>query len=63
MRVRAYLDIWPGWKPEFAAIYTGLCIPEKMAGTTRLAFDIEVPDRLVTQEDETVETTPVEVDP
>ena len=46
MKLKLYMDVYPGWKPEYA---TAMPNPswEKPAGGKRLSFVVEIPDHLL----------------
>lgn len=51
MKVRFFLDIWPGLLPEHHSMLATTRPAKKTDGVRRVAFDVEIPDHLFTEED------------
>lgn len=51
MKLRFYLDLWPGLNPERYQLMATTQPIEKIAGTRRIAFDVTIPDSLMFQVD------------
>ena len=60
MKARMYLDVYPGLNLDTAMAWASP--PAKLSGTTRIAFDIDVPDKLITEADIIVDAEVVNTD-
>ncbi len=47
MKVRFYVDLWPGLDPSRYAVIASTQPCEKPDGVKRLAFDVAIPDSLL----------------
>lgn len=47
MKLTLYLDVYQGWKPEHCCAMSNPTW-EKPVGGKRIAFDVEIPDYLIT---------------
>jgi hypothetical protein len=47
MKVKMYLDLWPGIDPTTTSLIAYSKPPEKITGNRRIAFTIEIPDHLI----------------
>ena len=47
MKIRFYVDLWPGVNPNAHSLCAWSRPPAKTAGAKRLAFDVEIPDTLL----------------
>ena len=51
MKIRMYMDFWPGLDPARSTIYATNTPHVKMATTKRIAFDVTIPDALIYDHD------------
>jgi hypothetical protein len=58
MKVKMYMDVYQGWKPECACAVSNPSI-EKPAGFKRLSFVVEIPDYLEQTVDVKIQETSV----
>lgn len=51
MKIRMYMDFWPGFNPTRDSIYATTTPTAKQAAAKRIAFDVTVPDALIYEHD------------
>jgi len=59
MKIKMYIDVYPGMEPRHAMATSSPGQRSGIDNVKRLAFEVEVPDRYITLEDERVPTTAV----
>lgn len=47
MKIRFYVDLWPGIDPQRYLITASTTPQTKPVGTKRIAFDVDIPDSLM----------------
>jgi len=47
MKIRLYLDLWPGINPQTHNLCAWSQPKQKISTTKRLAFDVQIPDALL----------------
>lgn len=47
MKVRFYVDLWPGLDPARSHLFASTAPVAKSPGAVRVAFDVAIPDALV----------------
>ncbi len=61
MKLRFYIDLYPGMNPSQFAVYANTQPGAKSEGTRRIAFDVTIPDSLMFQVDgHAAEVSPIE---